>query len=138
MELEHQPRVSRRGQNLPALGHCVHAGLTEHVREDSQALARYARNHLVDHEIDVLAPQRRRFSKLERDFVRAEEGRHESRRHFRGQSSDDAKNLELVLERETVPRLYLDRAHAEGREAIYAPSRELEKVSLAAPANVPD
>ena len=76
---------------------------------------------------------------LRGDRVRSEECRHEPRQVlFLRQAPDRAQGLELVLDREPVPRLDFDRGHAEARELRDPRPRDLDQLVLAAGAQVAD
>ena len=76
-----------------------------------------SRDHLFDHDPDVLVAA---WPVLDRDLVRAHEGRHDADRVLAVQPRDGPQHLELGLQLETVPALDFARRRAAGEHLVKA------------------
>ena len=136
MELDAQPRPARRLEERARLAHRVDARLAEDVGEGREPLVRHPGQHLMDEQAEVLATLFRASPVLEGDLVGPEPGRHEAHRQGGGEAPDDAQRLELVLHRQSVARLHLERRRAVGGEPAEAREGERKQLGLGTPSQV--
>ncbi len=102
----HEPVRERRFEYARRLVGGEGARLHEYVAKEGQARVRDRGDHLFANQLDVAGSV---VAVLWRDGVGAEKGGHDVDPIFRGQLLDHLQHLDLVLAREAVPALDLDR-----------------------------
>ena len=136
VELDTKTRAAGRRQNRARLLEGENARLAEDISKAGKLLARYSRQDLVEKQADVIAAPRVARAVLHRNLVRAKPGGNESQREVRGETRDDSQRLQLIVERQAVSRLDLDRCRAERSELENSRSRERVKLVFRSPAQI--
>ena len=100
-----EPVGFRRGQDTPCLVEIEDLALAEDVAELGEILRGYARDHLIDDQVDVvIGPSGKFFG----DLMGAEKCRHDAEWRRFGGAAYDTQNLDLVLDCESVTRFCFD------------------------------
>ena len=97
MATQFEPELLCRRQNFPRLLDVEIAELAKNIAKLGHPLFRNARQHFVDHKVDILAG-----GTVARDGVSPEKCRYNFERRFLIQSLHHAQNLKLIVECKSV------------------------------------